>query len=343
MTDSMQVESGIKLQVLTGDCIERIKEIPDNHVHCIVTSPPYWPLIRDYGAGQIGDEATEKEHLAKILELTKELHRILHPSGAFWMNYGDSYVKTTEDKKRTRLRKKSLIGMPWKVAIAIQQQRLFVLRRDIIWHKIGILPEMVSDRPSNEHEMLFMFTKGKCFYNKSHAAVKSKKADFHIPLRTVWPISFQGKLVKASHQSSYPIELVCICIGLTTPNAVCDKCGEPQKLEILKTFVSTGEQKKRFDKRDPLIAHHNRNKDIRQQGGWRFDGNIFHDPECECVGKKLRRPIVFDPFLGSGTTAFAAAAMSRDAIGCEINIKNINIAEKAIRSRYGLFAQLEIR
>ncbi len=149
--------------ILHGDCLEKLKTLADSSVDCVVTSPPYWGL-RDYGVpGQLGLEATPEEYVARMVEVFREVRRVLKPEGTLWLNLGDSYGKV-----------KQLVGIPWRVAFALQADGWY-LRQDIIWHKPNPMPESVRDRCTKAHEYIFLLSKSeKYFYDA--AAVKEPQS-----------------------------------------------------------------------------------------------------------------------------------------------------------------------
>lgn len=173
-------------QIFTGDALAMLRTLPDNIVQCCVTSPPYWGL-RDYHMDdQLGLEATPDEYVAKLVEIMGEVRRVLRDDGTLWLNLGDSYATKpygdnhSFDPKYggrnrsagypnrqpiTGIRPKNLIGIPWRVAFALQADGWY-LRSDIIWHKPNAMPESVTDRPSKAHEYIFLLSKSeKYFYD----------------------------------------------------------------------------------------------------------------------------------------------------------------------------------
>jgi DNA modification methylase len=174
------------VKVLQGDCIEMLKTLPNQSVHCCVTSPPYWGL-RDYGvAGQIGLEETPAAYIAKMLEVFTEVGRVLRDDGTLWVNLGDSYnaynggagpgskLSKTQSEARPQLptgyglrfkglKPKDLVGIPWRFAFALQDAGWY-LRSDIIWAKPNPMPESVRDRPTKAHEYIFLLTKQPRYY-----------------------------------------------------------------------------------------------------------------------------------------------------------------------------------
>lgn len=188
----------MSVQILVGDCIEQLKMLPDDSVHCVVTSPPYWGL-RDYGVeGQLGLEPTLTEHIEKMVEVFEEVKRVLRPDGTLWLNYGDTYAanrggshqpaetlaggksgKTVAGQNVNRSRKdghspsrhpdghglkhKDLCMIPNRLAIALQDAGWWV-RSEIIWHKPNPMPESCKDRPTSAHEKVWLLSKSARYY-----------------------------------------------------------------------------------------------------------------------------------------------------------------------------------
>ena len=168
-------------QIHIGDCLKSIRQMPDQSVHCCITSPPYFGL-RDYGHdGQIGLEETPQEFVARLVEVFAEVHRVLRDDGTLWLNIGDSYAgagysnnKNTGGTARadggkpkhltgSDVKNKELIGIPWRLAFALQDAGWY-LRQDIIWHKPNPMPESVKDRCTKAHEYIFLLTKKPKYY-----------------------------------------------------------------------------------------------------------------------------------------------------------------------------------
>lgn len=180
--------------ILVGDVRERLAEIPDGSVQCCVTSPPYWGL-RDYGNdGQIGLEQTPEAYVAEMVSLFREVRRIITDDGVLWLNLGDTYMgnnsrgssgqragfsetkrETVVNRKGSGLKQKDLVGIPWRVAFALQADEWY-LRQDIIWAKPNPMPESVTDRCTKAHEYLFLLTKSSRYYF-DNAAIKEPSAN----------------------------------------------------------------------------------------------------------------------------------------------------------------------
>ena len=171
-------------RILTGDAIEQLKTLPDRSVQCVVTSPPYYAL-RDYGVpGQIGLEDTPQEYVARLVEVFREVRRVLRDDGTVFLNLGDSYAANRSyqvcDNKHVDvgnnhgssvppgLKPKDMMGIPWRVAFALQDDGWW-LRSDIIWHKPNPMPESVTDRPTKAHEYVFLLTKASRYYYDAEA------------------------------------------------------------------------------------------------------------------------------------------------------------------------------
>jgi DNA modification methylase len=178
-------------KIIVGSTLDVMRTWPSDSIHCVVTSPPYWGL-RDYGVDeQIGLEATPEEFVAKMVEVFREVRRVLRPDGVCWVNLGDSYNNfrstmgpgqavhgrdklngkpSPESKSRgvATLKEKDLVGIPWRVAFALQADGWY-LRQDIIWHKPNPMPESVTDRCTKSHEYIFLLTKSARYYYDAEA------------------------------------------------------------------------------------------------------------------------------------------------------------------------------
>lgn len=200
------------IKFLQGDCLEKIAELKDDSIDCVVSSPPYWGL-RDYGVpGQFGLEPTYQEHIQNIVKLFRIIKPKLKDSATIWLNYGDCYAtvpngtkaghqkknkiqfankyltpddRTFRDKPfstiQGNLKSKDLVMMPNRIAIALQEDGWYI-RSEIIWHKPNPMPESIKDRPTSAHEKIWLITKNKKYYYDQEAikepcvvgAVKSK-------------------------------------------------------------------------------------------------------------------------------------------------------------------------
>lgn len=218
-----------KCQIVVGDARKVLGRFPDGHFNCAVTSPPYWGL-RDYGIdGQIGAENTVDAYIADLVRLFREVRRTLTDDGTLWLNIGDSYTsggrtwRDADAKNKGRamdyraptpegLKPKDLIGVPWKLAFALQADGWY-LRTDIIWNKPNCQPESVKDRPTRSHEYVFLFSKSERYHYNWQAIMepaldKKQKAKNR---RTVWNINTEP--YPGSHFAVYPKALVRLCVA----------------------------------------------------------------------------------------------------------------------------------
>jgi DNA modification methylase len=298
------------IQTLQGDCREILKSLPDNSVNCCVTSPPYFGL-RDYQvAGQIGLEETPAEYVAALVEVFREVKRVLRPDGSVWLNLGDSYAAggngpgsshyqdnlgkgTTlaralpAKKAPVGLKPKDLIGIPWRVAFALQEDGWW-LRSDIIWAKSNPMPESVTDRPTKSHEYIFLLTRSaKYFYDAAAIAEPTvRPGDVQ---------TFGGKK------------------GLTLASRSTDEPKDPN-------FRNGHEQWGRT-----IEMGDTRNK----RTVWTVPNQPFSGSHFATFPEKLIEPCilagcpaggtVLDPFGGSGTTGRVAVKHGRNAILIELN------------------------
>ena len=188
------------VKVYQGDALTVLRELPDASVNCVVTSPPYWGL-RDYGvAGQLGLEPTPDAYVAKMVEVFREVRRVLANHGTLWLNLGDSYTSGGRDyrdpgqskmngggrvtgltARGTRamtppgLKPKDMVGIPWRVAFALRADGWY-LRSDIIWAKPNPMPESVTDRPTKAHEYVFLLSKRERYFYDA-AAIRTPFAE----------------------------------------------------------------------------------------------------------------------------------------------------------------------
>lgn len=217
----------MSVRILTGDCRDVLKTLPSESVNCVVTSPPYF-WLRDYGVdGQIGHEDSIADFVAVIADVFDEVKRVLKPEGVAWLNLGDSYYSGNGQPKghdpksssrnfsRVKLRpldvsgwdipKKSLCGVPWRVALELQR-RQWTLRSDVIWCRPTALAEpSVEDRPGRQHEYLFLLSKSKRYWF-DRSALKEE---------SVWHIAHQRGL--DGHSAAFPVELAEQCILSGSP------------------------------------------------------------------------------------------------------------------------------
>jgi site-specific DNA-methyltransferase (cytosine-N4-specific) len=225
-------------EVIISDAARALSLMADSTFQCCVTSPPYWGL-RDYGvAHQIGSEANLQDYIANLVEVFRDVRRVLREDGTLWLNMGDSYTsggrtwRDADKKNKGRameyraptpdgLKPKDLIGVPWRLAFALQEDGWF-LRSDIIWNKPNCQPESVKDRPTRSHEYVFLFSKSER-YLYDHQAIREPSATGSLKnRRTVWSINTEA--FAEAHFATFPTKLVqpCVLAGTRPGDAVLD-------------------------------------------------------------------------------------------------------------------------
>lgn len=224
--------NGTEWNVYNGDALNVLKVLPSEHFNCIVTSPPYF-WLRDYGVdGQIGHEDVVTKYVEAIADVMDEAYRVLRRDGLLFLNLGDTYYsgkgrshgydpKSAKRRFGLRavdksgglgigLRPKSIIGIPWRVAIELARRR-WVLRSSIIWHRKHALSEAVKDRPRRSYENIFMFAKDRNYYfNRTALASIEGEED-------VWSIVARPKKSNGIDTAPFPDELVERCLELGCP------------------------------------------------------------------------------------------------------------------------------
>ncbi|MCL7751163.1 site-specific DNA-methyltransferase [Guyparkeria hydrothermalis] len=218
--------------IYEGDALQTLQRLPSNSIQCVITSPPYWGL-RDYGYDkQIGLEPTMAQFINHLVAIFSELKRVLSEDGTLWLNIGDGYTSgnrgyRASDKKNPArqmtvrpdtpegLKPKDLLGLPWRLALALQDDGWY-LRTDVIWNKPNAMPESVKDRPTRSHEYLFMFTKSERYYYDQEAV---KEKGFNGSMRnrrSVWDVKTQPFM--GAHFATFPTALVEPCVRASSRN-----------------------------------------------------------------------------------------------------------------------------
>ena len=314
--------------LLIGDCKTILPTLETKSVQCCVTSSPYYSL-RDYGvAGQIGQEDTVEEYIKNVVAVFREVKRVLKDDGTLWLNLGDSYAGS--GKARTKagtsnnvgkhykqsthkgslqgiihktplsgwLKPKDLIGVPWRVAFALQEDGWY-LRQDIIWHKPNVMPESVKDRCTKSHEYIFLLSKSKNYYFDAEAikepvvSIKGNNKTFRNGgVYTKGQSYFNSKKIEAETHGNKPNE-----------------SGKRNKRDVwtIPTYPYT---EAHFAVFPPALIQ-----------------------PCILAGSR-EGDIILDPFFGSGTVAEVAALFNRNWIGIDINEEYAPLYKK----RLGLFA-----
>lgn len=324
--------------VLIGNCLDTLKTLPDESIHCCITSPPYYGL-RDYGGEdeQIGLEETPEQFIENLVKVFREVKRVLHNDGTLWLNIGDSYwggkgasgqgspeyqnartdtfnkghhhiggPKKTRptDRKHHEIKPKDLVGIPWMLAFALRADGWY-LRQDIIWSKPNPMPESVKDRCTNAHEHIFLLSKSKSYYFDNEA------------------IRERGEMTKGNSAGSQQRNTT-ETHGLGGGNTGINKAKERLANELKTLGYSTR------NKRDV----------------WRVNVKPYREAHFATYPPELIEPCVLagcpvggtvlDPFGGSGTTAGVALKHKRNAILCELNDSYVDLMAGRIKEITGL-------
>ncbi len=314
-------------QVLVGDCLEIMAEFPADSVGCCVTSPPYFGL-RDYGmAGQIGLEESPDAYCAKLVDVFREVRRVLKPDATCWLNLGDSYNGSgkggdfgNSPKQATNhgaitgrpmrldcMKPKDMLGIPWMVAFALRADGWY-LRSAIVWAKPNPMPESVTDRPTSSYEMVFLLSKNAKYWYDADAIAEPVTASSLERLGQ--NVEAQMGSDRANGGAKTNGNMKAVCFGGSKGTQAGDASGS-------RTYSGN-----EWKPGEGEITRNARNVwTIPTQG---FSGAHFatFPPElprrCILAGCPPGG-VVLDPFFGSGTVGMVAAQLARQWIGIELN------------------------
>lgn len=371
-------------EIYLGDCIEVMKTLPDASVNCCVTSPPYWGL-RNYNVdGQIGLEETMDEFLSVMVDVFREVRRVLTDDGTCWVNLGDSYAgsqgghatKTTLGEGTTSARikherkclpAKNLMGIPWRVAFALQDDGWY-LRQDIIWSKPAPMPESARDRCTKSHEYLFLLTKNAKYYFDQEAILEPVSANTHARLSQDVMKQIGSERAHGGDKHNGNMKAV----GRKKPPTgwansdgyhdahpgfsarghknMDERRGKPHSMHKARKGSGVGfghgtdkEERGRgrikdnesFDEALALMPEKRNKRSV-----WTINTQGFKEAHFATYPEKLVEPcvlagcpkggVVLDPFSGSGTTALVANKLGRRAIGIELNPEYRDISLRRI-------------
>lgn len=313
-------------RVYNVDCFEGLSLLDDQSVNCCITSPPYWGL-RDYGVkGQIGLEPTVGEYVEKMVKLFREVRRVLRDDGTLWLNMGDSYaggmrggqpnlhggrvVCAGPQSIPVGLKAKDLVGMPWRVAFALQADGWY-LRSDIIWSKPNPMPESVIDRPTKAHEYIFLLSKSAKYYYDADA----------IRERSLCPEASKPKDLERAFSRR--------------------REASPEKRQgpLNGSHGTMGHDGNGMRMQEKYNNPDGRNK----RSVWTVATQPFSEAHFAVYPEKLITPCVLagcpkgglicDPFDGAGTTRTVAAEYGRKCISFELNPEYIAISNKRFYER----------
>ena len=313
--------NGLKTDtIINRDALYALRELPEESVHCCVTSPPYYAL-RDYGLDmQIGREDTPEQYIDRLTEVFRELRRVLRSDGTLWLNIADTYCGTgnkgyhadpknpkgrngqqiARNNRVSGCKQKDLIGIPWLLAFALRADGWY-LRSDIIWQKENPMPESVKDRCARCYEHIFLFSKSKKYF-----------FDYKAISEPIAPATAERlkRGMKGGNKYGKPVP------------------GQPQPQSI-------NRPREHGEIKDADINPLRNKRDVWKINTVPFKGGHYaaYPPKlvetCLLAGCP-EGGIVLDPFMGGGTTGMVAAQMGRHFVGIELNPEYTELAYKRI-------------
>lgn len=345
----------MSVRIINADCRDALKAMPDGSVHCCVTSPPYFGL-RDYGhAGQIGLEPTPDEFVAAMVEVFREVRRVLRDDGTLWLNLGDSYCSTDKwggggnvgkntvaddgsvpswagRAKRASMpgvKPKDLIGIPWMVAFALRADGWY-LRSEIIWAKPNGMPGSQMDRPTSSHEAVFLLSK-QANYWSDFDAIKTPPRESTL-IRTAQDVQAQA----GSHRANG---------GAKTNGSMKAVGGNSDK--------QRGHSRRHAgfnDRWDAMEKSEQQAKPAMMRDVWFVPPGGFEEAHFAVMPEELARRCVLagcpeggtvlDPFGGAGTTGLVADRLGRSAVLTELNPEYAAMAHARIHGDNPLFSNV---
>ena len=339
-------------RILIGDCIEMVRTLPDESVHTCVTSPPYFGL-RDYGVnGQIGLEETPAEFIARLVELFREVRRVLRNDGTVWVNMGDTYasrpngtggfggqggdaphvaIRTANARRSSQvpqgLKHKDLMGVPWRLAFALQDDGWY-LRQDIIWAKPNPMPESTRDRCTKAHEYIFLLSKSPQYYCDM-SAIREPAAESS-NIRWAQDLERQAGSERVPGKLNGRMKAVGGLRSKRNSFARDPKAGTGDH----------GQKAQHRSGRDNIEYAQSRNKrSVWTVATAKYSGAHFatFPPDlirpCILAGAP-RGGMVLDPFGGAGTTSLVSMQEGRRSIPCELNPQYAQLARARVKAAW---------
>lgn len=323
-------------KIICGDALTVLRTLPDKSCRCCVTSPPYFNL-RDYGVpGQIGLEPTMQEYIARLVEVFAEVKRVLTDDGTLWVNIADSYgqnfrwgnkekasnkqmsnrgtVAFMDKSKKMNLPAKNLMGIPWRLAFALQDSG-WILRQDIIWSKSNCMPESVRDRCTKSHEYIFLFAKRQRYYFNSDAILEPAVGFNNEPIAgSVGAFGQEQSRRRKGNSKTFRG-------GKYTEQNTFDNSRELSRNSHGNCENNTGKRRMRSVWNMATTA----------SGGVTHYAKFPNELAERCIlCGTAEGDIVLDPFVGSGTSCRVANRYGRQYIGIDLNPAYCKAAEAEI-------------
>jgi DNA modification methylase len=344
------------INILTGDCLEVLRTLPDESVHCCVTSPPYWRL-RDYGVpGQLGLEPTPDAFVTAMVTVFREVRRVLRSDGVCFLNLGDSYANDGKwggstggkhvkalhgqsigrSKRETDLKPKDLCLIPWRVVLALQADGWWV-RSIIAWAKKSPMPESCTDRPTSSWEPIFLLTKSASYFYDTEAVKEPSDNPERNAERYRYDFSGSSGADQVNDRRAVP-EGKRIFDGTRNQRNVWHLGPEPFSEAHFATFPTEIPRRAILAGTSEKGCCHNcgapweRITESTKTIGWELS--------CTCDAGSPIPCTVLDPFGGAGTTGLVADQLGRNAILIELNPDYVEMSRRRIKDDAGMFAKV---
>lgn len=326
---------------LIGNARAVLNDIPNNSIDCCMTSPPYWGQ-RQYDGEGIGLESDHRDYIRNLVSILDEVKRVLKPSGSLWLNIGDTYLD------------KGLVGIPWKTALLLTEEKGWILRNDVIWNKVKGGPDNTKDRLRNVHEYLFHFVKHASGYYYNADAIRSTPRQAKvingaiISATGVTGVRYKRQIELSTSLSESEKKSAFNALGEMLQNVASGKVADfrmiirgQQRATHSDSEKVSGRAKELRDKGYYFLLYHpNGSKpsdvwDILPEDTQKRQDHFAPYPEDLCKIPILatcpESGIVLDPFCGTGTTMLVAQMTGRKSIGIDVSAKYIEAAEDRCR------------
>lgn len=331
--------------LVAGDALSALQSLPDGCIDLVLTSPPYWRQRRYADATAIGGEATMREYVAALLPICAEIRRVLKPIGSFWLNLGDAYER------------KNLCGIPWRVALALQDEGDWTLRNEVIWHKLKGGPDNARDKLRNVHEHVFHFVRSARPYYDLDPIRNAPRPTAQGAAGVVTATGVSGVRYRRQIQRSTALSATERAAALAALDATLAKVTAGELFDF--RMVIRGQQRVTHSDstavsgratelaRDGfyILPYDNRGSkpgdvwEIVPEDSWRRDAHSAPFPEALCVLPILATcppgGIVLDPFVGTGTAVVAAVRRGRRGIGIDLSAEYLQTAEARLAALDG--------
>jgi site-specific DNA-methyltransferase (adenine-specific) len=341
-------------QILLGDALDQLRDLPTASIDCCVSSPPYFQLRNYSSDGQLGLEPTVDDWVAGLRSVFGEVARVLKPAGSLWLNLGDSFSRHAKYGAPP----KGLLCAPERLLLALAEDG-WIVRNKLVWAKPNPLPTSITDRLTLTYEVVYLLVRSPRYFfdldaiREPHLSRGGRQAGSPIEKRPDWAGPLAGKQdglrrarsadqpghelgknpgdvwtiptrgFRGPHFATFPPELIRKPILATCPEAICTRCGLPWRRQVTVRRIPVG---------PPAKKPFNRDRQIMRFGDrWHTVREVGNLVPCSC-GAPTVPGLVLDPFMGAGTTGLVAEQLGRDWIGVEINAEYRAMALRRIEA-----------